>query len=90
MAIERRLRDVELLGERCGRDLPPLRLLEHLGQGLEDLEPPFPFDARHGEILRTLRIGECDAEHQSGQLRDRFDAQIGERHAARVAAHPDG
>ena len=60
MAIERRLRDVELLGERCGGDLLPLRLLEHLRQGLQDLEPPFAFDARHREIL-DFRAGHYSA-----------------------------
>ncbi|MNC91523.1 hypothetical protein D3C83_78020 [compost metagenome] len=65
MAIQRGLRDIELLGERCGRDLPPLRLLEHPGKGLEDLEPPFPFDTRHRQILRLMRV----PEHQTGQIR---------------------
>src|SRR5262249_44388240 len=52
VTVERRLRDAQLLGQRSGRDLSPLRLLEHLCQRLQALEPPLPFYPRHGEILR--------------------------------------
>ena len=47
MAVERRFRHAELLGERRGGDLLPLRRLEHLREGLEDLEPAFAFRAGH-------------------------------------------
>src|SRR3990172_3458452 len=37
-------------------------------------------------IGRSMRV----AEHEPGQFRDGLDAQVGERHAPQLAAHPDG
>src|SRR5207253_4246057 len=40
VAIERRFRDVEARGERCGGDAIGTRLLQHRRQRLEDLDAP--------------------------------------------------
>jgi hypothetical protein len=47
MAVQRRLGNVQALGERGSGDALPLRRLEHLRESLQDFEPAFAFGAGH-------------------------------------------
>src|SRR5262245_20720950 len=105
MTIECRLRNVELRRERGGRELLPLRVLQHLRQCVQDLQLPLSGSGRHGALpvprlvaLRMLRFyswvstslpGEAKPRREPRQLAHRADFRVDVARSARLAAHPD-